>query len=245
MNCIYSNKNTSLTNPPKILLIEGDKSIRNTVEELLRSEGYEIISFSNGEDAYKNIISKEVKPITLIILDIILPGLNGFELCRKLRQNNFSFPILVISANDSETDKVSALEIGADDYLVKPFGLKEFVARCRALIRRTGLIDSIHNDQQLLIHSNICLYTKEYRATKNDKNLELSPKEYKLLELFMQNPKMVWTREKILEKIWGLGFIGDRKTVDVHIRWLREKIEDEPSTPKFIKTVRGFGYKFS
>ena len=153
-------------------------------------------------------------------------------------------PILVISARDSETDRVLGLEVGADDYLVKPFGLRELVARCRALLRRSSQSETSPSQPHSFTHANLCLYPSECRVTRDGTDLTLSPKEYKILELFIQNPKRVWSRDQLLEKIWGVDFIGDTKTVDVHIRWLREKVEQEPSSPQLIRTVRGFGYRF-
>ena len=151
----------------------------------------------------------------------------------------------MISARGNETDRVLGLEVGADDYLVKPFGMRELVARCRALLRRAQQqSQGVDAMASVLQHDNLCLYAQECRVTRNDQEVNLSPKEYRIFELFMRNPKRVWSRDQLLEKVWGIDFIGDTKTVDVHIRWLREKIEDEPSSPKHIRTVRGFGYRF-
>jgi two-component system, OmpR family, phosphate regulon response regulator PhoB len=135
---------------------------------------------------------------------------------------------------------VVGLEIGADDYLTKPFGMRELIARCRALIRRQNQQGSRNS----LTHEDISLYPEECRVTVGEKELNLSPKEFRLLELFMSHPKRVWSRESLLEKIWGHDFVGDSKTVDVHIRWLREKLEVDPSHPKYLVTIRGFGYRF-
>jgi len=159
-----------------------------------------------------------------------------------LRRFNNNTPILVISARDSEMDRVLGLEVGADDYLVKPFGLRELVARCRALLRRSQQTPLVL--PEVYSHANLRLYVNECRVTRDEKDLNLSPKEYKILELFLQNPKRVWSREQLLERIWGIDFVGDTKTVDVHIRWLREKVEEQPSSPQLIRTVRGFGYRF-
>ena len=137
------------------------------------------------------------------------------------------------------------LEVGADDYLVKPFGLRELVARCRALLRRSQQIQASPEEKQETIeHDNLCLFSRECRITRDGQDLNLSPKEFRILELLMRNPKRVWSRDQLLERIWGIDFVGDTKTVDVHIRWLREKIEATPSAPQHIRTVRGFGYRF-
>ena len=225
-----------------VLVVEDDQSIREITAEVLETEGFRVLSCSNGADALKLITNEASTSIDLLVLDLMLPGLGGLDLCRELRRADNLTPILVISARDSETDRVLGLEVGADDYLVKPFGLPEFVARCRALLRRSRQDSSV--PQQMYSHANLRLYVNERRVTSGNRDLNLSPKEYKLLELFIQNPRQVWTRDQLLEKIWGNDFIGDSKTVDVHIRWLREKVEEQPSSPKLISTVRGFGYRF-
>jgi two-component system phosphate regulon response regulator PhoB len=175
------------------------------------------------------------------VLDLMLPGLGGLELCRQLRKAGDATPILVVSARDSEADRVLGLEVGADDYLIKPFGMRELVARCRALLRRSS---SGASPSKQVVHGNLCLYPEECRVTRDGLDVNLSPKEYRLLELFMQYPRRVWSRDKLLEQVWGHDYFGDSKTVDVHIRWLREKLEVNPSAPEHLVTVRGFGYRF-
>ena len=228
----------------RLLVVEDDDSIRETVGESLRAEGFEVQTCANGASALNLITADSSNSVDLIVLDLMLPGLGGLDLCRELRRINNTTPILVISARDSETDRVLGLEVGADDYLVKPFGLRELVARCRALLRRSSQSETSPSQQHSFTHANLCLYPSECRVTRDGTDLTLSPKEYKILELFIQNPKRVWSRDQLLEKIWGVDFIGDTKTVDVHIRWLREKVEQEPSSPQLIRTVRGFGYRF-
>ena len=226
----------------RLLIVEDDDSIRDTVGEALKAEGYEVLSSANGKEALSLLTDASAQPVDLLVLDLMLPGLGGLDLCRELRRFNNNTPILVISARDSETDRVLGLEVGADDYLVKPFGLRELVARCRALLRRSRQL--LNTPAEIHQHANLCLYVSECRVTRDGEDLNLSPKEYKILELLIRNPKRVWSRDQLLEKIWGLDFVGDTKTVDVHIRWLREKIEDNPSAPELIRTVRGFGYRF-
>ena len=226
----------------RLLVVEDDDSIRETVGEALRSEGYEVLTSADGLAALNLVMAATSDPVDLIVLDLMLPGLSGLDFCRELRRFNNITPILVISARDSETDRVLGLELGADDYLVKPFGLRELVARCRALLRRSRQTEASPAESHSF--ANLCLFPNECRVTRDDVDLTLSPKEYKILELFIQNPKRVWSRDQLLEKIWGVDFIGDTKTVDVHIRWLREKVEQEPSSPQLIRTVRGFGYRF-
>ena len=229
----------------RILLVEDDKSIRLTVSETLCSEGFRVSSFKDGLSALDFINNDIKKDVDLIILDLMLPGLNGLELCRKIRNDEDYTPILILSAKDNESDRVLGLEVGADDYLTKPFGLNELIARSRALIRRSKRNKKyIEKSKTVLEFNHIKMFLEECRVTSFDKEITLSPKEFKLLELFLKNPKRVWSRDLILEKIWEIDFIGDTKTVDVHVRWLREKLEEDPSAPKFLKTVRGFGYKF-
>ena len=226
----------------RLLVVEDDDSIRETVGEALRVEGYEVLTCADGAEALSLLTGEPSQPVDLLVLDLMLPGLGGLDLCRELRRFNNNTPILVISARDSETDRVLGLEVGGDDYLVKPFGLRELVARCRALLRRSQQAPSVV--PEVYSHANLCLYVNECRVTRDDKDLNLSPKEYKILELFLQHPKRVWSRDQLLGKIWGIDFVGDTKTVDVHIRWLREKVEEQPSSPQLIRTVRGFGYRF-
>ena len=226
----------------KLLVVEDDDSIRETVGEVLRAEGYDVLTCGDGAEALNLFTSEPAQQVDLLVLDLMLPGLGGLDLCRELRRICNNTPILVISARDSETDRVLGLEVGADDYLVKPFGLRELVARCRALLRRAQQGPSVL--PEVYSHANLCLYINECRVTRDGNDLNLSPKEYKILELFLQHPKRVWSRDQLLEKIGGLDFVGDTKTVDVHIRWLREKIEEQPSSPELIRTVRGFGYRF-
>ena len=235
---------SALVSTCRLLVVEDDDSIRLTVEEALLAEGYEVLTCSDGSTALKLVTDDTSNPVDLIVLDLMLPNLSGLDFCRQLRRNNTTTPILVISARDGETDRVLGLEVGADDYLVKPFGLRELVARCRALLRRSHQAEISASQQDCISHANLCLFPSECRVTRDGTELTLSPKEYKILELFIQNPKRVWSRDQLLEKIWGIDFIGDTKTVDVHIRWLREKVEREPSSPQLIRTVRGFGYRF-
>ena len=240
-----NNISTKSVSAAHLLVVEDDTSIRETVKEALSAEGFEVSACSDGNEALAMLTGPQADSIDALVLDLMLPGMGGLDLCRKLRQLNHTTPILVISARDSETDRVLGLEVGADDYLVKPFGLRELVARCRALLRRSQRIRPEYTDRvDIIEHANLCLYCQEFRVTRDGEDLSLAPKEYKILELLMRNPKRVWSRDQLLEQIWGIDFVGDTKTVDVHIRWLREKIETTPSSPDHIRTVRGFGYRF-
>ena len=230
--------------PAPLLVVEDDDTIRETIRDALALEGFEVTACANGRDALSWLQRAEGSaepPFGLVVLDLMLPGLGGLELCRQLRQAGDRTPILVVSARDSEADRVLGLEVGADDYLIKPFGMRELVARCRALLRRSA---SGSEEPRQVVHGNLCLYPEECRVTRDGLDVNLSPKEYRLLELFMQNPRRVWSRDKLLEQVWGHDYFGDSKTVDVHIRWLREKLEVNPSAPEHLVTVRGFGYRF-
>ncbi|MEB3242990.1 MAG: response regulator transcription factor [Cyanobacteriota bacterium] len=225
---------------PSLFIVEDDDTIRETIREALFSEGFAVSACGDGQAALE-MIQRQVTPFALIVLDLMLPGMNGLELCRRLRAAGNQTPILIVSARDHEMDRVLGLEVGADDYLIKPFGMRELVARARALLRRSS---TNAPPAQVLSHGYLCLYPEECRVTREGRDVSLSPKEYRLLELFMQHPRKVWSRDKLLEHIWGHDYFGDSKTVDVHIRWLREKLEENPSDPIYLQTVRGFGYRF-
>ncbi len=223
-----------------VLVVEDDAIIQDAIALALREEGYSVLL---AEDGYKALqIAKTASRLDLIVLDLMLPSINGLDLCRILRHDANSVPVLMISARGNETDRIAGLEVGADDYLSKPFGMRELVARCRALLRRSRRDFSATNIT-VYKFGDITMYPDECRVTINDVEINLSPKEFRLLDLFMSHPRRVWSREQLLEKVWGIDFVGDSKTVDVHIRWLREKIEVDPSDPKHIVTVRGFGYR--
>jgi two-component system phosphate regulon response regulator PhoB len=225
-----------------LLVVEDDDTIRETIREALGLEGFVVTACCNGREALRTLQDSSLTaPFSLVVLDLMLPGLGGLDLCRQLRRDGNHTPILVVSARDSETDRVLGLEVGADDYLVKPFGMRELVARCRALMRRSS---PQALTRRVVQHANLQLFPEECRVTRDGREVNLSPKEYRLLELFMQNPRRVWSRDKLLEHVWGFDYYGDSKTVDVHIRWLREKLEANPSAPEHLLTVRGFGYRF-
>lgn len=232
----------------RVLVVEDEDLIRDTIALALTEEGYEVIVAEDGRRGIE-LLSKpggtgtELPVFDLVILDLMLPYVNGLDLCRLLRHEGNSVPILMLSAKGSETDRVVGLEVGADDYLTKPFGMRELIARCRALLRRHR--HTQHQAQDAIIRfQDIILYPQECRVTVRGEEINLSPKEFRILELFMTHPKRVWSRDQLIERIWGPDFMGDSKTVDVHIRWLREKLELDPSHPEYLLTVRGFGYRF-
>lgn len=235
----------------RVLLVEDEELIRETIALALAEEGYEVVTAEDGRKglelicrpSHREFGSGEGLKFDLIILDLMLPYVNGLDLCRLVRHEGNSVPILMLSAKGSETDRVVGLEVGADDYLTKPFGMRELIARCRALLRRHRHAQLQAQDAVLRFHE-ILLYPQECRVTVRGEEINLSPKEFRILELFMSHPRRVWSREQLIERIWGPDFMGDSKTVDVHIRWLREKLELDPSHPEYLLTVRGFGYRF-
>lgn len=241
-----SSDKSKLAQTNRILLIEDEDLIRDMVTVALEEEGYEVHTANNGRAALNMLQSPDFSRAKLtpdlIILDLMLPEVNGLDICRLLRYQGDITPILVVSAKSSETDRVLGLEVGADDYLSKPFSMRELIARCRALLRRQRYTSSSPSSVQK--YRDISLFPQECRVTVRGIEVNLSPKEFKLLELFMSYPRRVWSRELLIEQVWGADFLGDSKTVDVHIRWLREKLEEEPSQPEYLITVRGFGYRF-
>jgi two-component system phosphate regulon response regulator PhoB len=229
-----------------VLVVDDEDLIRETVAIALQDEGYTVSVADTGALALSMLTPTLVPPrvtFDLAVLDLMLPGVNGLDLCRMIRHQNLDLPVLILSARGSETDRVVGLEVGADDYLAKPFGMRELVARCRALIRRYRRSRTL-TTKTVITHRDITLYLDELRVLVGGQEVALSPKEFRILALFMDHPHQVWSREALIDKIWGGDFVGDRKTVDVHIRWLREKIERDPSHPEYIVTLRGFGYRF-
>ncbi|NJM68750.1 MAG: response regulator transcription factor [Scytonema sp. RU_4_4] len=230
----------------RILVVEDEELIREMLVLALEEEGYGVVTATDGRLAVECLKSYELNSgelsFDLVILDLMLPQINGLDICRLIRYQGNPVPILMLSAKGSETDRVLGLEVGADDYLTKPFSMRELVARCRALLRRQRL--SCLPQLPVLQYKEVTLYPQECRVLVRSQEVNLSPKEFRLLELFMSYARRVWSREQLLDQVWGPDFVGDSKTVDVHIRWLREKLEQDPSRPEYIVTVRGFGYRF-
>lgn len=232
----------------RILIVEDEELIRETVGLALAEIGFEVLVAEDGLSALEMLGGTKtgsrrlMQDVHLVILDLMLPGMNGLDLCRLLRHQGIDVPILILSAKGTETDRVVGLEVGADDYLTKPFGMRELVARCRALLRRHRSVAEPETDPVLRFEE-VTLSPKECRVFLKGEEVSLSPKEFRILELFMSQPKRVWSRDQIIDKVWGHDFMGDNKTVDVHIRWIREKLEKDPSKPQYLKTVRGFGYR--
>ncbi len=220
----------------KLLIVDDEPAILETVETRMRREGFSTFTADSAEEALR--IFRKVRP-DLVILDIMLPGRSGFDLCRTLRKDS-SVPILFLSARADEEDRVKGLELGADDYLAKPFGLGELSARVKAILRRaTG--EAV---QETIERGNLRIDPRSHEATLDGEALPLSPKEFALLAFFTKNPGQVFSRETLLDRVWGRDAFVSARTVDVHVRWLRTRIEPEPDNPVRLLTIRGVGYKF-
>jgi len=228
----------------KILIVEDDLTLQETLVYNLTHQGYTVETASDGNSAVE--IARNDPP-DLILLDIMLPGIDGFEVCRIIRKD-MTTPILMLTARDDEIDRVVGLEVGADDYLTKPFSMRELIARVKALLRRARIIHENQEPQKdykkKFIFENLSIDQERREVLVNDIIIDIKPKEYELLIFFAENKGHVLSREQILEKVWGWDYFGDSRTVDVHVRWLREKIEENPAEPKRILTVRSAGYRF-
>jgi DNA-binding response OmpR family regulator len=222
----------------KILVVEDDPNLLETIKYNLRKEGYEVVTAGDGEQALDT--ARRETP-DLLILDIMLPKLNGFEVCRILR-NEMTVPILMLTAKAEETDKIVGLEIGADDYMTKPFSMRELLTRAKAMLRRAKMAAPAAGPAAIKI-GDIEVDIARHRVSSAGRAIELSRKEFDLLAFLAKNKGLVFSREQLLEKVWGYDFAGDSRTVDVHIRWLRKKIEPDAARPKHLLTVRGTGYK--
>ncbi len=230
----------------KVLVVEDEQSIITLLTYNLEQAGYQVIKAMDGETGKKMAITETPD---VIILDLMLPKLDGIEVCKLLRQNKIMTPILMLTAKDEEFDKVLGLELGADDYMTKPFSPREVVARVKALLRRAGMgssgPDASMEKQEagIIKIGDLQIYPDRYEAYMKEILLELTPKEFELLEYLARNKSRVLTRDQLLNVIWNYDFAGDTRIVDVHISHLREKIERETKKPVYIKTVRGLGYK--
>ena len=224
----------------RILIVEDEATVRDTLALNLNAEGYEVVTAADGEAGLAEAREKE---FDLIVLDVMLPKLDGLSLCRLIRKDSRT-PILMLTARGTEVDKIVGLESGADDYIVKPFGLGEFLARVRAALRRAATASTAPAARDRLESGGLALDLIARRAYNGEQELRLTHKEFDLLAELMRNAGAVLSRDLLLQKVWGYDYVGDSRTVDVHIRWLREKIEDDASQPKRITTVRGVGYRF-
>ncbi len=224
----------------KILLVEDEVVLAETLRYNLEGEGHEVLAASDGVQALD--LARSAHP-DLVVLDVMLPRLDGFSVCRILRRDS-NVPILMLTARHDELDRIAGLELGADDYVVKPFSLGELLARVLAILRR-GSRETTGPARELLQGGDISVDTGSRRAWRSGQELALAAKEFDLLACLMRNRGMALSRDLLLERVWGFDFSGDPRTVDVHIRWLREKVESDPSQPIYIQTVRGIGYRFA
>jgi two-component system OmpR family response regulator len=232
-------------NKYKILIAEDDKNLLDILSYNMEKEGYQVITAPDGAKALEKIRNETPD---LIILDIMLPEIDGFEICRIVRKE-MTVPILMLTAKADEVDKIVGLELGADDYMTKPFSIRELIARSKAMLRRIELVKQslmppAEQSPSIIKFGELELDTARHVVSRKKVPVELGPKEFDLLAFLMLNKGQVFSRDTLLNKVWGYEFTGDTRTVDVHIRWLRQKIEANPDKPVYLRTVRGVGYKF-
>ena len=230
----------------KVMVVEDEPVLLDTLAYNLKKQGYEVVTASDGQQAIQ--LARKERP-ALLILDLMLPGMDGFEVCRVLRQE-MAVPILMLTARADEVDKVVGLEVGADDYMTKPFSMRELMARVKAMMRRERMIREELAAQEpvlagkQLIFDDLVIDENRREVLRDGKPLAMKPKEYELLLFLARQKGIVLSRTLILERVWGWDFEGGSRTVDVHVRWLREKIEPDPANPVRIVTIRGVGYRF-
>ena len=223
----------------KVLIVEDEPNLLAALEYTMEREGYDALTADNGEAGLR--IAREESP-DIIILDVMLPALDGFEVCRLIRRES-GVPIIMLTARGDRNERVRGVELGADDYLVKPLSVRELVARVRNMLRRSAGGGGAARSETV-VSGNLSIDMKGHTASLNGEPLYMKPREFALIALLAANRGRAFTRDQILERLWGHDYIGDSRTVDVHIRWLREKIEPDPSKPRRIVTIRGVGYRF-
>lgn len=226
----------------KILVVDDEISISKLLEFNLEKAGYEVVTAFDGKQALDMVRSEQPD---FIILDLMLPKMDGMDVCKALRQERNNTPILILTAKDEELDKILGLELGADDYLTKPFSPREVLARVKAILRRTQTTAEPENanEEAVLQFGEIRLYPEKYEVYRGEQPIELTPKEFELLQYLASHQGRVLTRDQLLNAVWNYDFIGDSRIVDVHVSHLREKLEEDTKNPRYIKTVRGLGYK--
>ena len=222
----------------RVLVVEDEESFSDTVSYMLRKEGYDVAVADTGDDAIEEF---DRGGADLVLLDLMLPGMSGTEVCRQLRQRS-NVPVIMVTAKDSEVDKVVGLELGADDYVTKPFSSRELLARIRAVLRRHT--EPTEVAQAVLESGPVRMDVERHVVTGDGSDVRLPLKEFELLELLLRNAGRVLTRAQLIDRIWGADYVGDTKTLDVHVKRLRAKIEPDPADPTYLVTVRGLGYKF-
>lgn len=230
----------------KILIIEDEQNIVDILKFNLKKEGFETLEAYDGATGLELALTANPN---LILLDVMLPQMDGYEVCRKIREERLQVPIIMLTAREEELDKVLGLELGADDYMTKPFSMRELTARVKANLRRVApqTQDRTAKEQpdNLIVSGDLTINVERYEAIKNKKVLDITLREFELLKFLATQPDKIFSREKLLENVWGYEYYGDVRTVDVTVRRLREKIEDDPSLPKYIITKRGIGYYFN
>ncbi len=228
----------------KILVVEDEAPIRELIEFNLQRSGYQVAAAGSAEEAL-TLISPQDQSFDVALLDIMLPGMNGFSLCEQLRRDHSRMGIIIISAKTQEADKISGLSIGADDYMTKPFSVSELLARIEALCRRVSRTAEERSAEGRITRGRFVLDTRSHMLYKDGRPIELTQVEFQIMNLFFRNPGVAMVREKILEGVWGADYFGDVKIVDVNVRRLRMKIEDEPGQPAHLMTVWGYGYRWA
>lgn len=223
-----------------LLVVDDELHILELIKFNMEKNGYNVITAENGIDALR--IVEEERP-DLVLLDLMLPGLDGLEVCKKIRKNPNveGIPIIMLTAKGEELDKILGLELGADDYITKPFSVRELVARVKAILRRT----SLNQEDNKFKFGNINIDFQKHEIMKGEEQVDLTLKEFELLEILIKNKGKVMTRDYLLDKIWGYEYVGETRTVDVHVRHLRQKVEEDDKNPTYIQTIRGIGYKFN
>ncbi|MEY9876010.1 two-component system response regulator RegX3 [Streptacidiphilus sp. MAP12-33] len=224
----------------RVLVVEDEESFSDALSYMLRKEGFEVAIAATGPDALDQF---ERNGADLVLLDLMLPGLPGTEVCRQLRAKS-SVPVIMVTAKDSEIDKVVGLEIGADDYVTKPYSTRELVARIRAVLRRRGETEETSGGPGALEAGPVRMDVDRHVVTVDGAKVDLPLKEFDLLEMLLRNAGRVLTRMQLIDRVWGADYVGDTKTLDVHVKRLRAKIEPDPGAPRYLVTVRGLGYKF-
>ncbi|WP_156251580.1 response regulator transcription factor [Pseudactinotalea terrae] len=223
-----------------ILVVEDEDAYRDPLTFQLNREGFEVVAVASGTEALEAF---ENNTVDLVLLDLMLPGMSGVEVCRALRQRS-NVPVIMVTAKDSEIDKVVGLELGADDYVTKPYSFRELLARVRAVLRRGGDVAGDDDDGVgVLAVGTIRMDTDRHEVTVDGHEVALPLREFELLEMFLRNPDRVLTRGQLIDRVWGSNYVGDTKTLDVHVKRIRGKIETDPSDPRVLVTVRGLGYK--
>ncbi|NOT48485.1 MAG: response regulator transcription factor [Acidobacteria bacterium] len=226
----------------KVLLVEDEEGLVLTLTDRLISEGFNVTSATDGRDGFELAASQ---PFDLLILDVMLPKKNGYDICRDLRQKGIATPVLMLTAKGETIDKVLGLKLGADDYLTKPFEMIELLARVEALLRRSPVSRANGQGTDTFKFGEVSIDFKRAEVVKNNDTVELSAMEFKLLQFLIENRGHVHSRDHLLDEVWGYDAMPSTRTVDVHIAWLRQKLEDNPKHPSFIQTVHGMGYKFA